>query len=72
MFGVVLRQLREARRLTQRELGKALDISESTVGMYERGKREPDLETLAAIADYFNVSTDFLIGRTKKKGGNPF
>ena len=68
MFGPILRQLRREQKLTQSELGKVLHISESTVGMYERGKREPDLETLAAIADYFDVSTDFLIGRTKKEG----
>lgn len=64
MFGSVLRQLRGKRKLTQRELGKVLHISESTVGMYERGEREPDLETLKAIADYFRVETDFLIGRS--------
>lgn len=77
MFGSVLRQLREERHLTQRELGKVLGISESTVGMYERGKREPDLETLKDIADFFDVDADYLTGRSSyrraalRKGDGP-
>lgn len=64
MFGDVLKQLRMESHLTQKELGNILGISESTVGMYERNKREPDFETLEAIADYFNVDMDYLTGRS--------
>lgn len=64
MFGDVLKQLRIESRLTQKELGGILGISESTVGMYERNKREPDFETLESIADYFNVDMDYLTGRS--------
>lgn len=58
-----LKQLRKDRRITQSELSEALKISPSTVGMWEQGRREPDYEMLKRIADYFNVSTDYLLGR---------
>ena len=63
-FGTVLKNLRNRNNMTQKELGDALGISESTVGMYERGHREPAFEMLEAIADYFNVDMDYLTGRT--------
>lgn len=59
-----LRKLRQERNLTQLELSKMLQISASAIGMYEQGRREPDHDTLAKIADFFNVSTDYLLGRT--------
>lgn len=73
-FHSVLKSLRTARGMTQEELAKVLKISRSTVGMYENGSREPDYETLEAIADYFNVDIDYLLGRTNKttKIINPF
>lgn len=65
-FNKVLRALRTSKNMTQDELAKILRISRSTVGMYEKGDREPDYETLEAIADYFNVSIDYLLGRDTK------
>lgn len=65
-FYAVLKSLRTAKGMTQDELAKVLNISRSTVGMYENGSREPDYETLETIADYFNVDIDYLIGRTDK------
>lgn len=65
-FQNVLKSLRKTRGLTQDELAKILKISRSTIGMYENGSREPDYETLEAIADYFNVDIDYLLGRTNK------
>jgi transcriptional regulator with XRE-family HTH domain len=59
-----LRKLRQERYLTQLALSKMLQISASAIGMYEQGRREPDHDTLAKIADFFNVSTDYLLGRT--------
>ena len=50
--------------LTQDVLAKELNVSRSRISMYERGEREPDIKTLHAIADYFNVSVDWLIGNT--------
>ncbi|RKJ51439.1 XRE family transcriptional regulator [Butyricicoccus sp. 1XD8-22] len=64
-FGDKLKQLRVNSNLTQKQLGKLLDLAESTIGMYERNEREPDYKTLLKIADYFDVSLDSLFGRTK-------
>ena len=65
-FQNILKSLRATKGLTQDELSKQLNISRSTIGMYEKGAREPDFETLELIADYFNVDTDYLLGRTTK------
>lgn len=64
-FGNVLRALRTRSGLTQRQLATVLGVSESTIGMYERCQREPDFEMLESIADYFNVDTDYLTGRSE-------
>lgn len=61
-FALNLKEIRKAHKKTQEELAKALGVSRSTIGMYESGAREPDFETLEAIADYFNVSMDDLAG----------
>ena len=63
-FGTRLRQLRTARGLSQMDFSKQIGVSKSSVNMYERGEREPGLETLENIADYFNVDMDFLLGKT--------
>lgn len=65
-FNLVLKSLRTEHGMTQEQLAKILKISRSTIGMYEKGDREPDYETLEAIADFFNVDVDYLLGRTKK------
>ena len=54
-FGIRLCSLRKQDNLTQLQLADALGVKKSTIGMWENGKREPDFETLEAIADYFNV-----------------
>ena len=64
-----LRELRTQKGLTQAELSKALQVSASSIGMYEQGRREPDNETLGRIANFFHVSTDYLLGRTDEPGG---
>lgn len=64
-----LRELRIQKGLTQAELSKALQVSASSIGMYEQGRREPDNETLGRIANFFNVTTDYLLGRTDEPGG---
>lgn len=56
--------LREERKLSQAEVAKALGMSRSGFSMYELGEREPDMETIRKIADFFGVSADYLIGRT--------
>lgn len=58
-----LKELRKEHKLSMKELGKILGLSESTISLYEAGKREPDIKTLIKMADYFKVSVDVLIGR---------
>lgn len=59
-----LRELREKRGLTQTELGKLFNLSKQAISSYETGVSEPPPDTLHGIADFFNVSTDYLLGRT--------
>jgi len=60
-----LKLLREEKQLYQKDLAKALDLSRSTITAYESGKREPDQNTLNRIANLFDVSVDYLMGRTE-------
>lgn len=60
--GEIIRYLRIKSNLTSKELGKALDISESAISLYENNKRKPSIELIIKISNYFNVSTDFLLG----------
>ena len=55
-------ELRAKCGLSQSKLGKALSLSPATIGYYENGDRLPDIETAARIAEYFNVSADYLLG----------
>ena len=60
-FSDMLTFLRKRENLSQQELAEKLGCAKSTISMYENGKREPDFETLEAIADTFNVSMSVLI-----------
>ncbi len=59
-----LQLIRKERRLSQQQLADKLGVSRSTVAMWETGNSEPDLETLWKISEYFNVTTDYLLGLT--------
>lgn len=61
MFGENMRKLRESKGYTQSTLGDALNLSPSTIGMYEQGRRLPDAETLIRMCELFNVSSDYLL-----------
>lgn len=61
--GERIADLRKHRGLSQYQLAKLLNIATSTLGMYETGKRKPNVEMLEQIAEFFNVSTDYLLGR---------
>ena len=63
-FGTRLRILRLQKDLTQADLAKSLGLGESTVSFYESDKREPDYRTLKQIANFFGVSTDYLLCQT--------
>ncbi len=57
-------QLRRARHLTQEEFSSKLGITRAALSHYENNRREPDYETIEAIAEYFQVSIDYILGRT--------
>lgn len=66
-----LRNLREDYNLTQRELAEILNCSQRVYSNYERGDLDIPTEILIKLADYYNTSIDYLVGRTDKKD-NPF
>lgn len=65
-----LKQCRKEKRLTQNEVAIYCDITEKAYQNYELMTREPKLEILRKIADIFDVSIDYLVGRTDKKQVN--
>lgn len=67
MFGKKLKKLRLEKKINQSELGEIISVSPSTIGMYERDQRFPDKDILIKIADYFEVSVDYLLGRTDER-----
>lgn len=64
-FGKILSELRQDRGMTQKELAKVLYVSDGTISNYENGVHYPDVEKLMEIADFFGVTTDYLLGRCK-------
>lgn len=62
-FGELLAELRQDRHMTQDQLAKILYVSAGTISNYENNVHFPDVDRLAAMADYFNVTTDYLLGR---------
>ncbi len=66
-FKDVLRALRGERCIGQELLAKDVGVSKGIVSMWENGLREPNMDSLIKLADYFNVTIDYLVGRTKKR-----
>ena len=66
-FGTRMKELRTSRNLKQDEMANILGIAPSTVGAYERNTREPTFELVVKMADYFNVSLDYMFCRTDDK-----
>lgn len=60
-----LKELRQKRRTSQVALAMALNMNQNTISRYENEERQADYETLIAFADFFNVSIDYLLGRTE-------
>ena len=58
-----LKEIREVKGITQFELSQMMNVAPSTVGLWEQGRREPSYEKLCRLAEIFNVSTDYLLGR---------
>ncbi|WP_432664528.1 helix-turn-helix transcriptional regulator [Wukongibacter baidiensis] len=65
MFGKILKNLREEKDLKQKDIAKVLGVTDRAVGHYESGARRPSQDILEMLADYFNVSVDYLLGRTE-------
>lgn len=66
-FANRIKSLRESFSLTQVELAKKFNVTSRTISQYERGIRTPDFNLLNNFADFFNVSVDYLLGRTDSK-----
>lgn len=62
-FSKIFKKLRLSESLTQKDLAEALKIPQSTISKYENGQLEADYENLIKIAEFFNVSIDYLLGR---------
>lgn len=62
-FGELLAELRLDRKMTQKDLAKTLFVSIGTISNYEKGVHFPDIEKLIDLADFFHVTTDYLLGR---------
>ena len=62
-FPVRLQKLRERKRMNRTALGELCGLSKNIIGQYERGEKEPSVRTLIELADIFEVSTDYLLGR---------
>ena len=64
LFPERLKECRKKKGLTQKECAKKLDMTETAYQRYEYGTRKPEIEKLIAMADYFDVSLDYLVGRS--------
>lgn len=70
MNGDILKQLRLSKGLTQQELGNVIGVSGSTIRMMEKNERNGSLDVVSKLSDYFNVSIDYLEGKTNFKNSN--
>ena len=62
-FGERLKELRQEKNIGQVELAAKIGVSKGIISLWEQSKREPTLSSLVAIADYFSITIDYLIGR---------
>lgn len=69
-FGTHLKELRKSKNITQKQLAKGISASERGIQQYELGERKPTYDMLIALADYFDVSIDYLVGRTDNPNVN--
>lgn len=60
-----LKELRKSRNISQLKLAMDLNMSQNTISRYETGERQPGIDELILLADYFSVSIDYLVGRTE-------
>lgn len=72
MLGERLRKLRKQHKLTMKELGRRLNLAESTISGYESGNRKPDMFIVEQLADFFDTSVDYLLGRHIRESNEPY
>lgn len=60
-----LKEIRKAKGISQLKLATDLNTNQNTISRYETGEREPGITELIRIADYFNISVDYLLERTE-------
>lgn len=65
-IGNKIKELRESKKMTQKELAEFLNVTPQAVSKWERNKSYPDLDTLVKLSKYFNISTDTILGNTKQ------
>jgi len=63
LIGDTIKKLRKENKLTQEQLGEAIGVSKMAISYFEKGKKAPGRESIKKIADYFHVTTDYLLGR---------
>ena len=63
-MNTILKKLRENKKITQLEFSQIMNVAPSTVGLWEQGRREPSYKSLNKIADFYGVTTDYLLGRS--------
>ena len=66
-FAARIRELRTAGNYTQEDLGEILGVKKYSIYTYEKGRSEPNIDGLIALADFFDVSIDYLVGRTDRR-----
>lgn len=69
-IGTKIKELRKSKKLSQAEFGKRIGVSQTTVTAWETGRAEPTSSYIASVADYFHVTTDYLLGRDGKEGNS--
>ncbi len=62
-----LKELRHEKNLSQKDLAKKLNISQQAISLYEKGDREPKIDTWQKLADFFKVPTEYLMGITNDR-----
>ena len=72
MVGKIIRELRLEKGITQNELSNYLGLTPKMISFYELGERFPPYDIITKLADYFNVSTDYLLGRSNIKKPEKF
>jgi len=63
IIGKKIKELREEKELSQKMLGKELNLSQATIARWETGVRTPDIYSVVILADFFDVTADYLLGR---------